>query len=76
MVWVNEDRPTRKDVIHIEGCKYEVGKRETPNKGINERRKDGGWYSFASEVEALQKFPGAVRCGECMRGWGCAVGAC
>ena len=66
MIWVNEDRPTKKDVLHIEGCKYEQAKRDTPNKGINQRKKDGGWFIFPTEDEARQRFPNAKRCGECM----------
>ena len=57
---------SEQDVLHAEGCKYEQAKRETPNKGINQRKKDGGWFSFPTEAEARRRFPRAVPCGDCM----------
>ena len=52
MFWVNVDKPTNRCIIHREGCKYEQTKRETPLKGIDKLKHDGGWVSFASIEEA------------------------
>lgn len=51
MFWVNVDKPTKKCVIHKEGCKYEQNKVETLFKGINELKRDGGWFCFVSMEE-------------------------
>ena len=50
--WVNVDKPTKSCVVHREGCRYEQDKSETPLKGINELKRDGGWLFFASLEEA------------------------
>ena len=50
--WVNVDKPTKRCVIHREGCKYEQAKSETPFKGISKLKRDGGWVSFDSVEEA------------------------
>lgn len=52
MLWVNVDKPTKRCVIHRQGCQYEQDKSETPHKGIGELKRDGGWLSFASIEEA------------------------
>ena len=53
MVWVNIDKPTKKITIHTnENCTYVVDKKETPYKGIEELKRDGGWISFNGEDEA------------------------
>jgi len=49
--WVNVDKPTKKCIIHREGCRYEQAKTETPLKGIGELKDDGGWVSFPSRGE-------------------------
>lgn len=58
--WVNVDIPT-KSFLHVEGCRFEVNKKETLLKGIEEIKKDGGWISFPSLSEAekffKQKYP-------------------
>jgi len=54
--WLNIDKPTKKCVLHIEGCTYEVEKEATPLKGIEEIKKHGGWLSFSSRQEALAYF--------------------
>ena len=46
--WVNVDKPTKRCVVHREGCRYEQDKSETSLKGINELKCDGGWFCFAS----------------------------
>ncbi|PVX25379.1 MAG: hypothetical protein CW691_04785 [Candidatus Bathyarchaeum sp.] len=53
--WLNVDTPD-KSLLHIEGCQYEVNKKETPNKGIEELKKHGGWLSFSSISEAKKYF--------------------
>ena len=58
--WLNVDIPT-KSFLHSEGCRFEVGKKATPHKGIGELKRDGGWLSFSSILEAKkffeQKYP-------------------
>jgi hypothetical protein len=53
--WLNIDTPT-KSFLHIEGCRFEVNKKTTPLKGIEELKKDGGWLSFSSISEAKKYF--------------------
>jgi len=55
MFWVNIDKPTKRCVIHRDGCKYEQAKSETPLKGIGELKQDGGWVSFAS-IEEVENY--------------------
>jgi hypothetical protein len=52
--WVNIDKPT-KSFLHTDICP-EVVREATPLKGINEERKDGGWFSFATTKEARDSF--------------------
>jgi len=52
MVWVNVDIPTKKCVIHTEQCNYAKRKTETRFKGIEELKRDGGWFSFPSLHQA------------------------
>ena len=53
MIWMNVDKPTKKCTIHTDpGCQYVLNKRETPLKGVEELKSDGGWLSFASQGDA------------------------
>ena len=53
MVWVNVDKPTKKLTMHTNlSCIYVLKKKETPFKGIEELKRDGGWFSFNNEDEA------------------------
>jgi hypothetical protein len=53
MIWVNVDKPTKKLTIHTNlSCVYVLDKKETPYKGIEELKRDGGWISFNDEDEA------------------------
>jgi len=52
MFWVNVDKPTKRCIIHREGCRYEQAKDETLLKGIDELKRDGGWIFFPSIGEA------------------------
>jgi len=51
-VWVNVDKPTKKCTVHGEGCIYERRKAETPLKGIQHLKRDGGWLAFDKLEEA------------------------
>lgn len=52
-VWLNIDKPTKKCTIHgSPNCIYVTGKAETPNKGIDELKRDGGWLRFHNEYKA------------------------
>jgi len=53
MVWVNIDKPTKKCTIHIEDCIYVEKKSETPYKGIEELKRDGGWRKFDGDNDAV-----------------------
>ena len=52
---MNVDIPT-KSFLHVEGCRFEVNKKATLLKGIEEIKKDGGWFSFPSLSEAKKYF--------------------
>ena len=51
MFWLNVDNSTNIWKLHIDSCIYGVP-RETPSKGINEMRKDGGWFEFETVHDA------------------------
>jgi hypothetical protein len=57
--WVNIDKPTE-CYLHADTC-GQVLKEETPLKGINEEKAEGGWFSFNSKEEAndflAKRFP-------------------
>ena len=54
--WINVDKPTRLCVVHSEVCRYARGKRETPFKGVERIKRDGGWMPFPSTQEARNYF--------------------
>ena len=54
--WINVDKPTRRCVVHSEICVYSRKKRETPLKGIERMKRDGGWMPFPSIQEARNYF--------------------
>lgn len=54
--WLNVDKPTKKCTMHVEGCIFELEKRETPLKGIGRIKRDGGWFSFSSLQEIKNYF--------------------
>lgn len=58
-VWVNVDRPTAKEMLHAEHCRYVRDKHETELKGIGELKRDGGWLPFESLDEARKAYPSA-----------------
>jgi hypothetical protein len=53
---MNVDTPTRKCTIHVEGCTYEVNKKDTLYKGIAEIKRDGGWLHFSTIQETINHF--------------------
>lgn len=53
MFWINIDKPTKTVTIHSDTCKYVV-KKETKYKGIERERRDGGWYTIDSTIDAQQ----------------------
>ena len=53
MIWVNVDIPTKMCTIHTNrNCDYIENKCETPNKGVDELKSDGGWMRFEGIVLA------------------------
>lgn len=53
MVWVNVDLPTKSCTIHNNlDCVYVKNKKDTPYKGIDLLKRDGGWISFENSEEA------------------------
>lgn len=53
MVWANVDIPTKSFTIHRDaGCRHVFQKGETPFKGREELRRDGGWIEFEKYLEA------------------------
>ena len=53
---MNVDKPTKKCTAHVEGCRYELAKKETLLKGIGYLKRDGGWMPFPSLGEARHQF--------------------
>lgn len=64
MVWVNVDIPCKTCTIHLETCRYVCwfvkGDTKPQFKGIEELKRDGGWFSFHS-MEQAEDF--------CKRNW-------
>jgi hypothetical protein len=54
--WLNIDKPTKRCTIHRKGCIYERNKKETPLKGINKLKQDGGWLPFLTTNEINEYF--------------------
>jgi len=56
MFWVNVDRPLKTCTIHGEPCRYVSyyvrGEGKSQFKGIEESKRDGGWFSHPSIGEA------------------------
>lgn len=53
-VWANIDKPLKKFTMHRDlNCIYIEKKKETPYKGINRLKRDGGWIGFSDEESAL-----------------------
>jgi hypothetical protein len=53
MVWVNIDIPLKSCTIHAElHCIFVEKKKDTPYKGIELLKRDGGWISFVDSEEA------------------------
>ena len=53
--WLNVDFPTRTCVVHVDGCRYVRGMRETFRKGVGRLKVDGGWLKFDS-LEDVEEF--------------------
>jgi len=64
MVWVNVDIPWKTCTIHTEPCRYVSyyvhGEGKPQFKGIEELKRDGGWFSFHSTKGAVDS---------CKRDW-------
>ena len=53
-IWVNINRPTKKCTIHTNlSCSYVLTIKETPRKGLEVLKIDGGWKSFPIYDEAV-----------------------
>jgi len=53
MFWLDVDKPTKTATVHRDECVHAVpGGGE--QKGVNEMRRDGGWFSFDSVGEAMR----------------------
>lgn len=49
IIWINVDKPTKKCTIHTNlGCQYLAKKSDTPYKGVEKLKRDGGWLSFST----------------------------
>jgi len=53
--WINIDIPTKKFTLH-HSCYYTEKMTETPNKGVGNLKKDGGWLQMNSLKEAENLF--------------------
>lgn len=49
--WVNVDFPTRSYKLHRIDCKFSTPT-ETPLKGVEGLKTDGGWLKFSNKKEA------------------------
>ena len=53
MVWTNFDIATKSLTIHQNaGCKHVFERSETPLKGLDELKRDGGWIQFEKYLQA------------------------
>jgi hypothetical protein len=55
MFWLNVDKPNNFYKLHNESCVYAVPN-ETEYKGIEEMRRDGGWFKFDTYDEAFRYY--------------------
>lgn len=53
--WVNIDKPRKFYRLHLESCPFCTSS-ETPYKGVNEMKRDGGWFQFESKAEARKNY--------------------
>ncbi len=57
MLWVNIDKPLKKFTIHEAlSCIYVAKIQESPYKGVECLKRDGGWMSFQSKAEAMHYY--------------------
>ena len=58
MLWMNIDKVFRTCVIHRDECPWVrwVMNNKPQFKGINEMKRDGGWFSFSSLREAESRW--------------------
>ena len=53
MAWINIDKPLKTCTYHSEdSCRHVMDKGETPHKGLDALKRDGGWIEFSSYLEA------------------------
>lgn len=53
MIWANIDIPTKSFTIHHDaGCRHVFERGETPLKGLDELKRDGGWIQFETFLQA------------------------
>ncbi len=73
--WLNSDMPTLRAVLHVAGCLYVHAKHGTLYKRIEQLKRDGGWWRFATPEEAqsvvrhdLQPngFVSVIPCADCL----------
>jgi hypothetical protein len=67
---VNIDIPMKKFTIHQDlSCTYVIKIQQTPYKGVNLLKRDGGWLSFETYSEAvhfyLDQYPKYQRIDHC-----------
>jgi hypothetical protein len=53
MFWLDIDLKAQTATLHRADCIH-IKPEATANKGVNEMRADGGWYSFSSVGEAMR----------------------
>lgn len=53
--WVNVNKTTGVWKLHKESCRF-CNPHETSLKGINQMKKDGGWFEFKSYQSAYEVF--------------------
>jgi hypothetical protein len=53
--WLNVDEPSQSCTLHENDCVHVLNNSETESKGIEEEKRDGGWYGFDSR-EAAEQF--------------------
>jgi hypothetical protein len=57
MYWLNVDMPNRTCTFHWRDCTWKP-RQEPKYKGFGKLKRDGGWLSFSTEVEAQSYYRG------------------
>jgi hypothetical protein len=54
--WLNVDKSERAGTLHSSHCSFRL-LQETPFKGIDRNKAEGGWFSFMTAFQAKEWLP-------------------